>query len=90
MFFPPGLSAFADWPDLAASRAPAPLLVQYVRGDQLFPLGGMKLARERIASHYRESGKPDAYSGRFYDGSHQFSVQMQQEAFAWLRELLHA
>ncbi|MGA8478235.1 MAG: hypothetical protein WB696_09780 [Chthoniobacterales bacterium] len=89
MFFPPGLTAFADWPDLAASRAPAPLLIQYTRGDQLFPLKGMELAHERIASHYRESGKPDAYSGRFYDGSHQFSVQMQQEAFAWLRQLLY-
>jgi dienelactone hydrolase len=33
MFFPPGLTAFADWPDLAASRAPAPLLIQYTRGD---------------------------------------------------------
>jgi dienelactone hydrolase len=90
MFFPPGLSAFADWPDLAASRAPAPLLIQYTRGDQLFPLKGMELAHERIASHYRESGGPDAYSGRFYDGPHQFSVQMQQEAFDWLRQLLRA
>src|SRR4029077_20077786 len=31
MFFPPGLARFADWPDLAASRAPSPLLVQYDR-----------------------------------------------------------
>jgi dienelactone hydrolase len=90
MFFPPGLAAFADWPDLAASRAPAPLLIQYTRGDQLFPLKGMELAHERIASHYRESGKPDAYLGRFYEGSHQFSVQMQEEAFEWLRLTLGA
>ena len=90
MFFPPGLSVFADWPDLAASRAPAPLFVQYTRGDQLFPMKGMERAHERIASHYRESGQPDAYLGRFYEGSHQFSVQMQEEAFGWLRRLLRA
>jgi hypothetical protein len=48
------------------------------------------LAHERIASHYRDSGKPEAYSGRFYDGSHQFSVRMQQEAFDWLRQLFGA
>jgi dienelactone hydrolase len=84
MFFPPGLAAFADWPDLAASRAPAPLLIQYTPSDQLFPLKGMELAHERIASHYRESGKPDAYLGRFYQGPHQFSVQMQEDAFEWL------
>src|SRR3981189_251109 len=37
MFFPPGLTGFADWPDLAASRAPAPLLIQYTRGRSTLP-----------------------------------------------------
>lgn len=51
MFFPSGLARVADWPDLAASRAPSPLLVQYDRHDELFPIRGMRAAHERIALH---------------------------------------
>ena len=85
MFFPPGLSVFADWPDLAACHAPAPLLVQYNRDDELLPLPGAQQAHERIARHYAASG---GYEGVFYDGGHKFGLAMQREAFAWLRQQL--
>jgi dienelactone hydrolase len=84
MFFPPGLSAFADWPDLAACHAPTPLLVQYDRDDPLFPLAGQEAAHARIARHYPGGG----YRGSFYDGGHKFDRAMQHEAFTWLREQL--
>jgi hypothetical protein len=38
MFFAPGLASRGDWPDVAAARAPVPLLVQFNREDQLFTL----------------------------------------------------
>jgi hypothetical protein len=88
MFFPPGLARFADWPDLAASRAPSPLLVQYDRHDDLFPIQGMQAAHTRIALHYDQIGRADAYLGKFYDGPHKFDVAMQTDAFAWLRTQL--
>ncbi|MEQ4208396.1 hypothetical protein [Actinopolymorpha sp. B9G3] len=88
MFFPPGLARLCDWPDLAASRAPAPLLVQYDRDDQLFTLDGMKAADAAIAEHYRQACAPEAYVGEFYDGPHKFDVAMQESAFAWLRAQL--
>jgi len=88
MFFPPGLATIADWPDLAASRAPSPLLVQYNRDDQLFPIQGMESAHARIASHYERMGHPSRYVGRFYDGPHKFDKEMQKEAFAWLGQTL--
>ena len=88
MFFPPGLARFADWPDLAASRAPSPLLVQYDRDDQLFPIQGMEAAHRRITSHYQQAGQANAYQGQFYDGPHKFDAVMQAEAFAWLRAQL--
>ena len=88
MFFPPGLARFADWPDLAASRAPSPLFVQYDRHDELFPLQGMQAAHTRMALHYDRIGQPDAYLGKFYDGPHKFDVAMQADAFAWLRAQL--
>ena len=88
MFFPPGLARIADWPDLAASRAPSPLLVQYDRHDDLFPIQGMQAAHARIALHYDQVGRADAYLGKFYDGPHKFDVTMQNDAFAWLRTQL--
>jgi dienelactone hydrolase len=84
MFFPPGLARFADWPDVAACRAPSPLLVQYDRHDQLFNIEGMEAAHQRIAFHYRQMGRADAYSGEFFDGPHRFDAAMQAEAFSWL------
>jgi dienelactone hydrolase len=86
MLFPPGLSGFADWPDLAACHAPAPLLVQYNRDDPLFPPPGAERAHERISRRY--AAPPVRYLGRFYDGAHKFDRAMQHEAFAWLRSQL--
>ena len=88
MFFPPGLATIGDWPDLAASRAPSPLLVQYNRDDPLFTMQGMESAHDRIASHYERAGHPNRYVGRFYDGPHKFDKAMQKEAFAWLSQTL--
>jgi len=92
MFFPPGLARFADWPDVAASRAPTPLLVQYDRDDALFPQDGMEAAHERIAGHYRRAGAAEAYLGQFYDGPHKFDLEMQESRTPctrskWLRLL---
>jgi hypothetical protein len=48
----------------------------------------MEVAHQRIASHYEEIGRADAYLGQFYDGAHKFHAAMQTEAFAWLRSWL--
>jgi predicted esterase len=86
MFFPSNWSRFGDWPDLAACRAPAPLLVQYDTEDELFTLKGMKDAHARLTAHY--AFKPEAYSGQFYPGPHKFDLEMQEAAFDWLEEWL--
>lgn len=90
MFFPDGWARHGDWPDLAACRAPSPLLVQYARNDHLFPMEGMLAAHERIADHYSGTGHPEAYTGQFHEGPHKFDLRMQGAAFAWLREWLEA
>jgi len=84
MFFPPGLAGRADWPDIAACRAPAPLVVQYVLGDELFPVEGMRAAHERITATYAATAAPGAYVGEFYEGRHWFSEPMQDAAFEHL------
>ena len=88
MLFPFGWSRHGDWPDIAASRAPLPLLVQYDMEDDLFTKDGMREAHMRLQEHYWNTGKPDAYTGQFYPGPHKFDLEMQSVAFDWLKEQL--
>jgi hypothetical protein len=88
MLYPYGLARYMDWPDLAACRAPSPLLVQYDTEDGLFALDGMRAAHNRIAEHFASVGASEAYVGQFYPGPHKFDLEMQGAAFAWLRERL--
>ncbi len=87
MFFPPGLSRIADWPDMAASAAPMPLLVLNGERDQMYTAAGRCAADEVIAARYAEAGSSN-YSSRAYDVVHSFGLEMQRDAFAWLGERL--
>jgi dienelactone hydrolase len=88
MLFPFNWARHGDWPDVAACRAPMPLLVQYDLEDNLFTVKGMRDADSRIAEHYRTAGQPDAYTGQFYPGPHQFDLVMQGAAYSWLQARL--
>jgi dienelactone hydrolase len=88
MFFPPGLPLRGDWPDLAASRAPSPLLVQYLLDDALFPPTGMHAAHRRLTERYERAGAPHSYVGEFFPGPHRFDASMQDRAFAQLGQWL--
>jgi dienelactone hydrolase len=88
MFFPSGWARFGDWPDIAASRAPAPLLVQYDTEDELFTLKGMQAAHQKLLEHYTHAGDLHAYTGQFYPGAHKFDVEMQESAFQWMEKCL--
>jgi dienelactone hydrolase len=88
MLFPFGWARYGDWPDLAACRAPSPLLVQYNLDDELFTKPGMRDADARLKAHYASVGNPEAYVGQFYPGPHKFDLEMQTAAFAWLKQSL--
>jgi dienelactone hydrolase len=85
MLFPFGWSRHGDWPDIAACRAPSPLLVQYDLQDDLFTESGMREAHIRLQNHYANMGKPNNYVGQFYPGVHKFDLEMQSAAFGWLK-----
>jgi dienelactone hydrolase len=86
MLFPFGWARHGDWPDIAACRAPSPLLVQYDLEDHLFTEAGMRDAHARLQAHYARVGQPDAYTGQFYPGPHKFDLEMQLAAFDWLKK----
>ena len=88
MFFPHGWPRYGDWTDLAAARAPSPLLVQYDLEDDLFTEAGMRAADMRLAGHFRSVGAGQNYRGEFYPGPHKFDLEMQTVAFRWLHERL--
>lgn len=88
MLFPFGWARHGDWPDLAACRAPIPLLVQYLLDDDLFTEPGMRAADARLRHHFAGAGQPAAYTGQFYPGPHRFDREMQAAAFTWLQKRL--
>lgn len=88
MLYAGNWARYGDWPDLAACRAPSPLLAQYDLDDELFTIAGMKAADERLAAHYARAGHPEAYTGAFYPGPHKFDLNMQESAFSWLKQQL--
>lgn len=88
MLFPHGWPRYGDWPDLAACRAPSPLLVQYDLEDALFTVAGMRAAHERLSDLYAHAGNRGAYTGEFYPGPHKFDLEMQESAFEWLAQRL--
>jgi dienelactone hydrolase len=89
-FFPHGWAQHGDWPDIAACRAPSPLLVQFDNEDSLFSPEGMRAGHRRLQRRYREAGAPRAYTGKFYPGPHKFDLAMQEDAFAWLARQMQA
>lgn len=88
MLYVPHLPRFLDMPDLIALRAPAPLMVQYNKEDQLYTLEGQEQSDRKLKQIYGKMGCPENYSGGFYAGPHKFDAQMQEDAFQWFEKWL--
>lgn len=80
----PGLQQYMDLPDVASMNVPGGLMVINGTRDGLFPLEGVHTAFDKIARVYAKAGVPDHFEGVLYDGPHEFNVEMQERAFAWL------
>ncbi len=80
-----GLYRYLDLPDLAALIAPRAVLVINGSQDRLFALDGVKAAFEKIARCYEKAGARERQRCRLYDAPHQFNLEMQAEAWEWLR-----
>lgn len=80
----PGLTGWLELSDAAAIGMPGALMVQQCVQDALFPLEGMQRTCARLEALYAKAGLGERFTYRFYDAPHQFNVQMQEDAFAWL------
>ena len=84
-----GAHAYLDHPDIATLGAPtASIFVQNCAQDRLFTRQGMESAVETIRSVYQDLKRSDHFQSKFYDVPHQFNVEMQDDAFAWLKKTL--
>ena len=81
--FLPGLTRFVDLPDVLGCMVPKPLMVQQCRLDALYTIEGMQESVKKIGAIYAKGGADSRFEGRFYDRPHIFSLDMQQDAFAW-------
>lgn len=89
MFDPVGVHAYLDHPDIASLAAPdCALFVQNCARDRLFTRAGMKGAVDKIRAVYADLKHPERFRSEFYDVPHQFNVEMQEDAFAWLERWL--
>jgi len=84
----PGLYRSMDYPDVASLAIPAALLVINGSRDGLFNLDGVHSAFDKLTACYKKAGVTDRFRGRLYDTPHEFNLEMQAEAWEWLRRWL--
>jgi dienelactone hydrolase len=83
-----GLYRYLDLPDLAALIAPRAVLVINGSQDRLFELNGVKAAFDKVARSYAKAGVPDNQKCSLYDAPHEFNLEMQAEAWRWIKRWL--
>jgi dienelactone hydrolase len=79
-----GLYRDLDLPDLSALIAPRAIMLINGSRDDLFNPDGVKDAFAKIQACYRKAGCPERQSARLYDAPHEFNLDMQRDAWAWL------
>lgn len=84
----PGLHRHLDYPDVASLAMPRPVLFFNGLKDGLFDPDGVKASFAKLNACYAKAGVPDHCRTRLYDTPHEFNVEMQAEAWAWLKRFV--
>ena len=84
----PGLYKHLDYPDVASLAMPRPVLYFNGLKDGLFDIDGVRASHAKLHACYAKAGVPDHCVTRLYDTPHEFNVEMQNEAWAWLKRFV--
>lgn len=87
-FTHPGLADKLDYPDVASIACPKPMMFLCGRRDPLFPVDAIEEAFAKLRKVWESQRVGERLVTRLYDAPHEFNLQMQQDAFAWLDEQL--
>lgn len=81
---PFGLHPTHDYPDIAASTCPHPLVVCFGSHDPGFARSGMKEADRSLRERYVQVDATGNYVGEFFKAGHEFNREMQERIANWL------
>ncbi|NLF57323.1 MAG: hypothetical protein GX580_06770 [Candidatus Hydrogenedens sp.] len=80
----PGLRNWLDYPDVASLACPKPMLFYNGDQDTLFPVKGVEDAWAVLQNAWSLACAPERLETRMWSVPHEFNVEMQEAAFAWL------
>lgn len=84
----PGLLDSLDYPDIASIACPKPVMFFNGIQDRLFPVKGVEEAFEKMRAVWDSQGADERLVTKLWDKPHIFDEAMQDEAFAWLDQVL--
>lgn len=84
----PGLYQHLDYPDVASMAMPTPMLVINGSRDGLFDLEGVKASFRKLNACYAKAGVGEHCVTRLFDTPHEFNLEMQDEAWVWLKRFV--
>jgi len=85
----PGLAQFLDYPDAASIACPKPMMFCNGNADPLFPVQSIKDAHAKMREVWESQNAGDKLITKLYNSPHQFSLEMQADAFPWLDSLFN-
>jgi dienelactone hydrolase len=80
----PGLHRYLDYPDVAGIACPKPLLMYNGSRDHLFPADSVARAYDNMHRLWESQGVGENLVTRTWDAGHEFTLEMQEEAFRWM------
>ena len=86
----PGLSNYMDYPDVASIACPKPMLFFNGRQDGLFPVASVEDAYIKMRKIWESQNAGKNLITKLWDVPHEFSREMQEEAFDWLDKQINS
>ena len=84
----PGLSHYLDYPDIASIACPKPMMFCCASQDPLFPLASIEEAFAKMRKVWDSQNEGDKLVTKLYPTFHEYSFDMQSDAFVWLDKVL--
>jgi hypothetical protein len=79
---------YLDYPDVAGIACPKPMMFCCGNRDGLFPVQSIEDAFLKMRRVWESQHAGDRLVTKLYDAPHEYNLNMQQDAFQWLDQIL--